>query len=518
MRFNLTNVLLDEYVSKNPQKNAILFNDDKLTYLQLQQEVNRLVNGLRGLGIGPWDRILLRMQNIPMSIIAHFACWRMGAIPVLINPLQRGEEIKYRANDTEGIAIIVQDTLTEEVDKVKEEMPSMKHFIATGGDVQGYINSKDLMKGQPTEASTFDTGRHHIGRITYSSGSTGHPKGAVSTFRDMLAAADTHGRHLLKLNENDVIGGHPAITFAYGSVNFTYEPWRFGATLSIGEKITPEHMFKLIEKHRITVLTCVPTFFRMMLEVKDADKYDLSSVRIAHSASEPLPYTTYKGWKDRFKIEILDCLGSSELAYSLATPMNMPESKRGCTGLPIVGVEAKIVDQNFKELPRGEVGELVFRGPCGTIYWRKPDKQHECVREGWSRLGISFMEDEDGYFWYKGRTDDLIVSAGYKIPASDVEGAINSHPLVLESAVTAMPDSVRGNVVLAIIVLKNYDKKFDDEKLKTEIQEYVKRKIEPYKYPREVIFLKPHEVPRTSTGKIKRHVLKELATEYSQRK
>jgi 2-aminobenzoate-CoA ligase len=511
-KINLAVELLDKHVERNPEKVAILFEDQRITYRELQEKVNRLANGLRKLGIEKNDRVILRAPNRPEYIIANFACWRIGAIPVLCNHLVKKDEVVFRANDSQAKAIIVKAEYAEEVDKGRSEFESLEKYIVFGERREGYIFFDDIINENSPECETEDTTKEDIGRLIYSSGTTGKPKGIICTLSDILACSDTHGKYVLGLRESDVIGGHPFFTFAFGSVNFTFHPWRVGATLSIIERFTPEKMFELIEKHRITVLCCVPTAFNMMLQVEDAEKrYDLSSLRLCQSAGEWLPGKTFKEWKRRFGVEILDSLGSGDFMYVISTREGVPESKIGSTGIPVPGVECKIVDENFNEVPRGTVGELVLRGPFGQQYWRRPDKQREGVWNGWNRPGLEFMEDEDGYFWYKGRTDDMIVSAGYKIPGGEVEAALCEHEAVAEAAVVASPDEVRGSIVKAFVVLKpGYE---PSDELRSELQEFVKQKIEPYKYPREIEFWRAEDLPRTSTGKIERYKLRMMEEE-----
>lgn len=252
----------------------------------------------------------------------------------------------------------------------------------------------------------------------------------------------------------------------------------------------------------------------MMLGLEDAEKkWDCSSLRLCQSAGEWLPGATALEWKRRFGVPILDSMGSGDLHYWLSTFEGMDESKYGSTGISVPGFENVIVDENFNEVPPGVVGELIVRGPVGQTYWRRPDKQKEGVCppdsrfKGWSRPGLIFMKDHDGFFWYKSRSDDMIVTSGYKIPGGEVEGALNNHPAVLESAVVATPDEERTSLIKAFVVLK--EGFHPSEQMKVELQEFVKQEIEPYKYPRIIEFAKSHELPRTSTDKIQRNVLRE---------
>ncbi|MEW5723177.1 MAG: AMP-binding protein [Thermodesulfobacteriota bacterium] len=512
-RMNLAEIFLDRNVAQRPDKVAVYFNEDRITYRELRARVNRFANALRELGVGKYDRVLLRSPNIPEYLIWNFACWRIGAIPVLVNHLNRHEEVAFKSNDTEAVAVCVQADFYEDVAKARPACPHLKHVIIQGRHIPGTLNHEDLVRDQADEAETEDTSRDDIGRLIYSSGTTGRPKGIITTLAGLLSATDTHARYILKVQEDDVLGGHPYFTFAFGSVNFTLYPWRFGASVSVISRFRPEEQFRLVQEHGITKLFAVPTAFRMMLGVKDAEKnYDCRSLRLGQSAGEWLPGATALEWKRRFGVPLLDSLGSGDLMYWLSTFEGMDERKYGSTGFSVPGFENKIVDENFNEVPPGAVGELIVRGPVGQTYWRRPDKQKEGVCppdskfKGWSRPGIVFLKDEEGYFWYKSRSDDMIVTAGYKIPGGEVEGALNNHPAVLESAVVDTPDPERGNVIKAFVVLKEGFP--PSEEMKVELQEFVKKEIEPYKYPRLIEFAAAGDLPRTSTGKIQRNVLR----------
>jgi 2-aminobenzoate-CoA ligase len=513
-RFNLADVLLDKNAKKRGDKIAIYFEDRRITFSELQGEVNRFANALREIGLGKNDRVMLRSPNVPEYIVWNFACWRIGAIPVLINHLNRYEELAFKANDSESVAICVHEKFYEDVEKALPQCSQLKHVIVLGDKIHHMLNYKEMIESQSVEAESEICSRDDCARIIYSSGTTGKPKGILTTLEGVMSVTGTHGRYVLKIKESDVLGGHPYFTFAFGSVNFTMHPWRFGASISIISRFKAEEQFRLIQDHKITMLFAVPTAFNMMLSVENAErKYDLSSLRLCQSAGEWLPGATVQEWKRRFGVTILDSLGSGDLMYWLSTFEGMDEKKLGSTGVSVPGFQNVIVDENFNEVPQGTVGELVVRGPVGQTYWRRPEKQREgvCPLEskfrGWNRPGIVFMQDQDGFFWYKGRSDDMIVTAGYKIPGGEVEAALNDHPAVLESAVVDTPDKERGNVIKAFVVL--HEGFEPSEKMVEELQEWVKEKLEPYKYPRVIEFAKADELPRTSTGKIQRNVLRE---------
>jgi C_GCAxxG_C_C family probable redox protein len=278
---------------------------------------------------------------------------------------------------------------------------------------------------------------------------------------------------------------------------------------------SPERQFQLVDEHGITLLFAVPTAFRMMLGVAGTGReYRLSTLRLCQSAGEPLPDSTVREWRKRFGQTIINSLGSSELNYWLSTFEGMPEEKIGSSGLSVPGYENIVVDEQFNPVPRGVPGELLVRGPVGQVYWRRPDAQQKGVcppdsaYAGWSRPGLYFVQDADGYYWYKSRLDDMIVTSGYKVPGGEVEVALNNHPAVLEAAVIGVPDRERGNIIKAFVVLK--DGVAPGPELVRYLQDFVKEEIEPYKYPRLIEFVAADALPRTSTGKIQRKALRDL--------
>jgi len=511
-KLNLAHIALDQNVLEGRgSKVAILYRDRKITYLEMQREVNRLANGLRSLGIEKNDRVMLRSPNRPEFIFGSFACWKIGAIPVLVNHMLKSEEIVFRANDSEAKAILVSSDTFAEVERSLPQFQTVERVIVFGEKVGKYHFYDDVLKGQSDQVEMAETTKDDLVRIIYSSGTTGKPKGILTTVGDAAGSTEITSRYLVNLTDQDVLGGHPAFTFAFG-FGFIFFFGYNGCTLSVAEKFDPVLMFETIQAHRITMLCCVPTAFRMMLGVKDAEKkYDLSSLRLCQSAGEWLPGETVRDWRTRVGVGILDSVGSADLMYWLSTRLDTPDDKLDSSGKPIPGVECRVVDANFNEVAPGTPGELIVRAPWGQQYWRRPDKQKEGVKNGWNRPGLIYMKDEDGYFWYEGRADEMIVSSGYKIPGGEVEAALLSHQAVLEAAVVPSPDPVRGNIVKAFVVLKEgYN---PSGALAEELKNFVKEKIEAYKYPREIEFVDGRSLARTSTGKIQRFILREKEKE-----
>lgn len=509
---NLTETLLDRNVAERGDKVAIYYEDERITYRQLRARVDRFANALRELGVGKGDRVVLRSFNMPECLVWNFACWRIGAVPVLVSQLNRAPELAFKINDSEAVAICVHIDNAADLEKARPDCPQLQHVIVYGGRLADTYCYDDLVRGYDGTATSEVMRPDDVARIIYSSGTTGKPKGIVGTVEGILSGGDTAGRHVLKLREDDVLGGHPSFSFALGAA-FLFLPWQFGAALSITPAFTPERQFALAREHGITLLIGAPTAFRLMLEAARKDEsLRLPSVRLCQSAGEPLPDSTFIDWRKRFGLTIVNALGSGELNYWLSTSEELPDSKIGATGLSVPGYENVIVDEQLNPVPAGTPGELLVRGPMGQMYWRRPDAQMKGVcppdskYAGWSRPGLYCCQDEDGYFWFKSRLDDMIVTAGYKVPAGEVEGALNNHPSVFESAVIGVPDEGRGNVIKAFVVLK--EGVTPSERLVQVLQDFVKQEIEPYKYPRMVEFVAGETLPRTATGKIQRHALR----------
>src|SRR5208283_4838234 len=299
---------------------------------------------------------------------SYFACWRLGAIPVLTHHLLRAEEIVFRANDSEAKAMIASSATFGDVKEARPRFETVKDIILFGGNEDGCLPYEELIAGQSTEIETVETYRDDWLRIIYSSGTTGNPKGIINTIGDMVTVTESYCRYILDLQPDDVMGGHPTFAFAFGFSLLLFPGFR-GSSVSMVEKFDPELMFEVSQAHRISVLLCVPTAFRMMLNVADAEKkYDLSSLRICQSAGEWLPGDISRQWKRRFGVPILDSVGSGDLNYWLTTTVTTPDDKLDSSGKPLPGVECRIVNELFQDVPAGTEGELLVRAPWGQQY------------------------------------------------------------------------------------------------------------------------------------------------------
>jgi len=357
---------------------------------------------------------------------------------------------------------------------------------------------------KPVKFSAVKTGRDDVALIGFTSGTTGTPKGAIAFHRDLLIIADGYAREVLNVTPEDVFVGSPPLAFTFGLGGLAIFPLRFGAAAALLEHATPPNLVDIIQQHRATICFTAPTAYRVMLKAM-AEGADLSSLRAAVSAGETLPAPVYEEWMQRTGKPMLDGIGATEMLHIFITN-RFGDHRPGCTGKPVTGYAARIVDDEGNEKPRGEVGRLAVRGPTGCRYLAD-ERQSNYVKQGWNLTGDSFWQDEDGYFHFAARSDDMIVSAGYNIAGPEVEAALLSHPAVAECAVIGAADDERGMIVEAHVVLASGQT--GDALMTRILQDHVKAVIAPYKYPRRIVYREA--LPKTQTGKIQRFRLRDAA-------
>ena len=516
-RFNPTEELLDKAVSAGRgDRVALLFEDQRITYAQLLGQANKLGNALKALGVAEGDRILLRAPTIPPAIAANFAVLKLGGVIAPISPLFSRAEIAHVANDSEAVAIVVHFGLLGEVEAARENLKTVRHIIVIGGDPaelksKGYLLYGELMQSGAPALSPVRRAREDVGVLLYTSGTTGRPKGTVHLVEEMLIVPDTFGKYGWKVTENDIVGGSAPLAFGAGYSTFTTIPLRFGAAASLIAKFEPDKMLETIQKHRITVLSLAPTAYRKLLQLPDAEKkYDLSSLRVCTGGGESLTAPTYHSFREKFGLEIFEGLGTTEMMYVFVSNVVSGRAKPGSFGTPVPGYEVKVVDEEGKESGPKSIGHFLVRGPTGTIYWRDPDKQrHAITPDGWNRAGDYVQYDEEGYFWFVSREDDVIKSSAYRIGPEEIETTIATHPAVADVGIIGVPDAVRGQIAKAFVVLKPGQNVTSEQLI-----EFCKGKIATYKLPREVVFVS--ELPRTPTGKLLRRVLRQKEPEAAQ--
>ena len=509
-KFNPTEELLGKVVAAGRgERTAVLFEDQRLTYNQFLTQANKFAGALRGLGVSEGERIILRTPNIPPALVANFAVLKLGAVCTPTSPLFSRSEIAHVANDSEAVAIIVSAALLGEVEAAQENFQTVRHIIVVGGDAaevkaKGFLAYGELLQSGTPDVDPVLRNREDVGLLLYTSGTTGPPKGTVHLVEELLVVPDSFGKYGWRVTENDVVGGSAPLAFGAGYSSYATIPFRFGAAASIIAKFEPEKMFDIIQKHRISILTLAPTAYRKMLQVPDAkNRFDLSSLRVCTGGGESLTAVTYHAWKEKFGLEIFEGLGTTEMMYVFASNVVSRKAKPGSFGQAVPGYELKVIDEQDKDAKAGTIGQFVACGPTGTIYWRNPDKQrHAITAEGWNRAGDFVHADEDGYFWFVSRQDDIIKSSGYRIGPEEIEVTLAAHPAVADVAVIGVPDEVRGQIAKAFVVLQAGQSVSPDELIA-----FCKGKIATYKLPREIVMV--NELPRTPTGKMLRRVLRQ---------
>jgi 2-aminobenzoate-CoA ligase len=514
---NSTEELLDRQVAAgNGDRRAILIADKVLTYKQVLGASNKIGNALRKLGVEETDRVMLRSPNVPPALFTNFGALKIGAVIVPTSPMLSPAEIVHIANNAEAKVLVVAAAFLEGVLKARPNLKTVKHIIVFGGQpeelkAQGLLSYEQLVENEPPALAPVRRPRTAVSVLLYTSGTTGMPKGTAHFMEEALIVPDTFGKYGWKVQPDDVICGPAPISLAAGYSTVATIPFRFGAAISLIPKFTPEGMFEQIQNHKVTILSALPTAYRKMLEVPDAEKkYDLSSLRVLTGGGESLTAKTYFDWKSRFNQEIYEGLGTTEMMYVFVSSVANRKVKPGAIGTAIPGYEILVITEEGKVAKPGELGRLYARGPTGTLYWRPLEdglleKQKSLIREGWVLVGDFCTLDDDGYLSFVSRQEDLIKSSGYRIGPEEIEDALLKHPAVADAGVIGVPDPVRGQNVKAFVILKPGHT--GSEELKQQLLDSCREHIAIYKLPRAVEFVT--ELPRTLQGKLLRRVLRD---------
>jgi 2-aminobenzoate-CoA ligase len=441
-------------------------------------------------GLVPGNRVLLHGPNSPELIACWLGILLAGGVVVATMPLLRAGELAKVIGKAQVSHALVDARVGEEVRSAAEAGPVLRSVREYGPESFPAAGGFEAV----------ETSADDVAIIAFTSGTTGQPKGCVHLHRDLLATCDTFSAKVLRPTEDDVFTATPPVAFTFGlGVNVLF-PMRAGAATVPIAKPSLDAVVDAIERHSITTLSTAPTMYRAML--READLSRVSSLRACVSAGEPLPAAVAEAWTERTGVRIIDGIGSTEMLH-IFIGSRAEESRPGSVGRPVPGYEAAVVDESMHPVAPGEVGRLAVRGPTGCRYL-DDDRQSVYVVDGWNLTGDAFRVDEDGYFWFAARNDDLIVSAGYNVSPLEVEGALLQHDAVAECAAVASPDEERGHVVKAFVVVS--DGVAAGDELVVELQQHVKARIAPYKYPRRIEFV--DALPRTLTGKLQRAVLR----------
>ncbi|MGE3307077.1 MAG: AMP-binding protein [Rhizobiaceae bacterium] len=485
---------------------ALIGNGRQRTYRELTEWTNRIANALvDDFGVVPGSRVLIRSANNPAMIACWLAATKAGAVVVNTMPMLRAGELAQIVDKAE-IALALCDTrLLADMEACAKESRFLKRVVGFDGTANHDAELDRVALGKPADFNAAETSRDDVALLGFTSGTTGVPKATMHFHRDLLIIADGYAKDVLKVEPEDIFVGSPPIAFTFGLGGLAIFPLRFGAAATLLENASPASMMEIIRTYRATVVFTAPTAYRAMLAGLDGGA-DLSSLRVAVSAGETLPAPVFEEWVAKTGKPILDGIGATEMLHIFISN-TLDDHAPGRTGKPLRGYEARIVDADMNELPRGEVGRLAVRGPTGCRYM-DDDRQANYVRDGWNLTGDSFIQDEQGYFRFAARSDDMIVSSGYNIAGPEVEAALLSHPDVAECAVIGVPSEERGQIVEAHVVLVKGATA--DERQRKALQDHVKATIAPFKYPRSVKFV--DALPKTQTGKIQRFRLRQTAS------
>jgi benzoate-CoA ligase family protein len=512
-RYNASRILFDNLAKGGGERLALTGPVGTRTYKELCAEASRWGHGFASLGLQRGDRILLFLDDTPAYPAAFFGAVRAGFVPLLINTLTPPDLLQFYLSDASAAVAVADAEFCSRFNAEACKDTPLKTLIAVNGPAGEHAAPHALLAEQwlprfSTELAEADTRRNEMAFWMYSSGSTGRPKGIVHLHHDMAYSDAAFSRHVLKLTRDDICFSVPKIFFAYGFGNSITFPFSVGAaTLLLPGQPKPAAIFAAIEQFRPTLFFGLPTLYTSLTKANAADKTDFSSLRMAVSAAEVLSADVFNGWKALTGLEIIEGLGSTEVLH-IYLCNRADKKKLGAAGLRVPGYELMLRDKDGREVADNEEGILWVRGDSNTpLYWNRPDKTAETVREeGWIYTGDRFVRDSDGFYFFRGRADDLIKISGQWVYPLEVELCLAEHPEVRECAVFAAELPDRRMTLKAVVVMNA--KAFEADDAKRQLQDYVKAKLLPYKYPREIKFV--DELPKTGTGKIDRQAVMKM--------
>ena len=509
-RLNAAAEFVDSHiVAGRGARPAILCEDRVVTYQQLYENVNRVGNALRGLGVRMEQRIALLLPDSPECVYTFFGAMKIGAVPVPMSTFLMAKDYEYLLNDSRAQILVTEPSLLGHIMEIRGRLEYLEHIVVVGACGEGPLVLGDLMASASPQLEPAPTSKDDAAFWLYSSGTTGFPKGAIHLHHDMLFSSELYAQDTIGLTEADVSFSVAKLFFAYGLGNGMYFPLRVGATtVLLPERPVPEAVFGVIDRYQPTVFYSVPTSYAALLhKAEKTGRTHLGRIRMCISAGEPLPKPLFEKWRERFGVDILDGIGSAEILHIFIS--NRPGKARpGSTGQVVPGYEAKIVDDNGKDVPAGQTGTLLIKGDSiAAGYWNKHQQTKQTFQGAWINTHDKFSVDAEGYFWYAGRTDDMFKVSGMSVWPADVESILLGHPAVLECGVIGVPDEDGLIKPRAYVAVKSGHS--PSEELVRELQAFVKQNTEPHKYPRSILFL--NELPKTATGKIQRYKLREMA-------
>ena len=485
----------------------IAYIDDagRYTYSELAERVNRAASALVSLGLGMESRIMVALLDTIEFPSVFLGAIKAGIVPVAANTLLTTNDYRFMLEDSRARALVVSEALLPVFAPILESLPALEHVIVSGATAHGHRRLADLMADAPGNFEPAPTTCDDVCFWLYSSGSTGTPKGTVHIQSSLVYTAELYAKPVLGIRESDLVFSAAKLFFAYGLGNGLTFPLSVGATtVLMAERPTPASVAKRLKEHKPTIFYGVPTLYAAMLASPDLPKREEVAMRVCTSAGEALPADIGRRWTEHFGVEILDGIGSTEMLHIFLS--NRPgEVRYGSTGKPVPGYQIRLVDENGNDTKPGEIGELQINGPSSAImYWNNRARSLSTFVGPWTRAGDKYSVDADGYYVYGGRSDDMLKVSGIYVSPFEVEAALMTHPDVLEAAVVGVADTDELVKPKAYVVVKQGVVAGDD--LKGKLQQHVKDRLAPYKYPRWIEFM--NELPKTATGKIQRFKLR----------
>jgi 2-aminobenzoate-CoA ligase len=499
-RLNAVSALLDSHLAagRGDAPCLISSNGESWTYAETAARVNRIAQVLTGdLGFQPGHRVLLRAPNSPMLAAIYLAVLKAGGVVVATMPMLRARELSFIIRKAQVSLAFCDPALLAELEAAAEGQPVLARIVDIGQALPA------LMAAAPADFEPCDTASDDVCLIGFTSGTTGEPKATMHMHRDLLAICDAYGAYVLKARAADRFIGSPPLAFTFGLGGLVLFPLRAGASTILLERPSPDDLLAAMIALKPTVCFTAPTAYRALISKMAPG--DCASLRICVSAGEALPLATFEAWKAATGITLQDGIGATEMLHIFISA-TVDQVRPGATGKAVPGYEAKVIDADGRDLPPGSIGRLAVRGPTGCRYMTD-SRQAQYVKNGWNVTGDTYLMDENGYFWYQARSDDMIISAGYNIAGPEVESSLLTHPAVAECGVVGADDEERGTIVKAYVVLKPGHP--EDGAMAKALQDHVKADIAPYKYPRAITFVKA--LPRTETGKLQRFQLRHMA-------